>query len=138
LIILKSHLKLLVPINTSSASKMYYLLSASLLLVPFLLSVPIRAAPTALANAETYERRSALAADLAITKRRAQEHPPIPEIHVPHPEVHPPEPPRVLEHHPIKREASPEADSNVKLQPTKRWGGWGAGGCCGSGSHGGW
>ena len=116
---------------------MYYLLSASLLLVPFLLSAPIQAAPTALANGGSYESKSALAAGLTIAKRRAEEHPPIREIHVPIPEVHPHEPPRIPEHHPVRREARPEAESNVKLQPTKRWGGWGGRGCCG-GNNGGW
>jgi len=130
---------------------MYYIISAALLLAPFLLP-PTAAAPTALANPE--------AAAIAIAhnfpeegeRHRFQEDRPHSEG--PHREGHEKfrrvaeplfpeegrfEAPEHIEPHfegHVEERPHEEKRSNVGLRPQKRWGSWGGNGCTGCGSRG--
>jgi hypothetical protein len=135
---------------------MHYLLSASLALLPILLGAPItQAAPTEHAPLSPAELHRLKVAEKiaqehhAAVKPRAEpeRHPDIDVAAHAREYLHHEKIKRAFEvpHVPVtvkrkaeslaKREASPE--SNVSLQPRKRWGGYG-GGCGGCGGNGGW
>jgi hypothetical protein len=130
---------------------MYLIVTASLVLVPFLLGGTGRAAPvgevaTATAT-ETIQDESLTGNDVAdITKRRIHDRPYPPELPTERlPDLHVPPPhfvdPLRFAPHGNHEKRTAETESNVKLQPRKRWGGWGGNGnngCCGPHWNNGW
>ena len=130
---------------------MYLIVTASLVLVPFFLGGTGRAAPVGevatITPTETIQDESLTSNDVAdITKRRAHDrpyHPELPRERLPALHVPPPhfvDRPRFADHGNHEKRAA-ENESNVSLQPRKRWGGWGGNGnngCCGPHWNNGW
>src|ERR1700760_315671 len=117
---------------------MYLIVTASLVLVPILLGGTVRAAPVgAVATTSESLQENTLVSNgvTDITERQIHDQPyppdlpPVqpPVLHVPPPHIV--DPPRFGRHRPYEKrsaggESSQSSESNVKLQPTKRWGGY--------------
>jgi hypothetical protein len=121
---------------------MYLIVTASLVFVPFLLGGTARAAPVGevgevATTGESIQEECAVCGN-DITKRRAHDRPYASELPPEHPpvlHVSPPhyEPPR-FDRHEEHEKRSAENESNVSLEPRKRWAQWGGSnpnGCCG-------
>jgi hypothetical protein len=113
--------------------RMYLIITASLALVPFLLGVPGRAAPTGevatiseglATDPSSYDEITDLSKRQPGEQQRREEKAQF--VHVP--------PPHFEREHRAHEKREAESESNVKLQPRKRWG-YGSGGgpgCCGN------